>query len=77
MLKLRKLAVCKFYLSGGRTRCQGVSDYGLNLHWNIPLILVNVLFIYLVVYVGLQYECVFVVHLHSPPLLLRHAESSP
>ena len=33
MLKLRKLAVCKLYLSrGGRTRRQGVLDYGLNLH---------------------------------------------
>ena len=38
MLKLRKLAVRKLYLSrGGRTRCQGVSDHGLNLHRNIPL----------------------------------------
>ena len=33
MLKLRKLAVCKLYLSrGGHTWCQGVSSYGLNLH---------------------------------------------
>ena len=40
MLKLRKLAVRKFYLSrGGRTQCQGVLDYGLNLHRNIPLII--------------------------------------
>ena len=38
MLKLRKLAVRKLYLSRwGRTRCQGVLDYGLNLHRNIPL----------------------------------------
>ena len=38
MLKLCKLAVHKLYLStGGRTRCQGVSDNGLNLHQNIPL----------------------------------------
>ena len=38
MLNLRKLAVSKPYLSrGGHARCQGVSDYGLNLHWNIPL----------------------------------------
>ena len=39
MLKLRKLAVRKLYLSrGGRTRYQGVSDYGLNFYRNIPLI---------------------------------------
>ena len=38
MLKLCKLAVHKLYLEGGRTRCQGVLDYGLNLHWNIRLI---------------------------------------
>ena len=38
MIKLRKLAVCKLYLSRWcRTRCQGVLDYGLNLHRNIPL----------------------------------------
>ena len=38
MLKLRKLVVCKLYLSrAGHTRCQGVLDYGLNLHRNIPL----------------------------------------
>ena len=38
MLKLCKLAVRKLSLSrGGRTLCQGVSDYGLNLHRNIPL----------------------------------------
>ena len=38
MLKLRKLAVRKLYLSrGGRTRCQGVLEHGLNLHQNIPL----------------------------------------
>ena len=38
MLKLCKLAVHKLYLEGDHTRCQGVLDYGLNLHWNIPLI---------------------------------------
>ena len=39
MLKLHKLAVHKLYLSrGGRTTCQGVLDYGLNRHRNIPLI---------------------------------------
>ena len=38
MLKLRKLAVHKLYLSRvGRTPCQGVLEHGLNLHWNIPL----------------------------------------
>ena len=38
MLKLRKLAVRKLYLSrGGRTLCQGVLEHGLNLHRNIPL----------------------------------------
>ena len=38
LLKLRKLAVHKLYLSrGGRTRCQGVLEHGLNLHRNIPL----------------------------------------
>ena len=38
MLKLRKLAVRKLYFSRwGRTRCQSVLDHGLNLHWNIPL----------------------------------------
>ena len=38
MLKLRKLAVRKLYLSrGGRTRCQGVLEHGLNLHRNTPL----------------------------------------
>ena len=40
MLKLRKLAVRKLYLSRrGRTWCQGVLDYGLNLHRNIPFII--------------------------------------
>ena len=34
---VRLLAVCKLYLSGGRTRCQGVLDHGLNLHQNILL----------------------------------------
>ena len=40
MLKLCKLVVRKLYLlrGGGRTRCQVVLDYGLNLHQNIPLI---------------------------------------
>ena len=39
MLKLRKLAVRELYLSrGGRTRCQGVLEHGLNLHRNIPLV---------------------------------------
>ena len=38
LLKLRKLAVRKLYLwRGVHTRCQGVLDYGLNLHRNIPL----------------------------------------
>ena len=41
MLKLRKLVVCKLYLSGGggRTLCQGMLEHGLNLHRNTPLIL--------------------------------------
>ena len=40
MLKLRKLAVHKLYLSRGcRTQCQGVLEHGLNLHRNIPLII--------------------------------------
>ena len=40
LLKQRKLAVRKLYLSrGGHTQCQGVLDYGLKLHRNIPLIL--------------------------------------
>ena len=38
MVKIRKLAVRKLYVSRGvRTRRQGVSDHGLNLHQNIPL----------------------------------------
>ena len=39
ILKLRKLAVRKLYLSrgGGRTWCQGVLEHWLNLHQNIPL----------------------------------------
>ena len=33
-----KLAVHKLYLSkGGRTRCQGVLEHGLNLHQNLHL----------------------------------------
>ena len=38
MITLRKLVVCKLYLSrGGPTRCHGVLEHGLNLHRNIPL----------------------------------------
>ena len=38
LLKLRKLGVCKLYLSrGGSTRCHGVLEHGLNLHRNILL----------------------------------------
>ena len=36
--KLRKLAVCKLYLSrGSPTWCHGMLEHGLNLHQNIPL----------------------------------------
>ena len=39
MLKLRKIAVFKLYLSrGGPIQCHGVLEPGLNLHRNIPLI---------------------------------------
>ena len=38
LLTLRKLAVGKLDLTRvGLTRCHGVMDHGLNLHWNIPL----------------------------------------